>query len=202
MIETDIIAKHVATLFLFWLRKQTQERKRERMESHHDQLSKNSRQSLCRCSSKQKKNIIRPSSKRRSKITTKATSGGPTQLADRFGECRVGKAVSRHNWQLRAAMRHSHRGCALKKTGMTTQKKSRQLATLQTAAAATSRELQRMSKQKTTANKQTRSSWLAGWRSLALYLWFDCMGVRCTHSSPTSRRLLTCFCGGQREKRG
>lgn len=39
-----------------------------------------------RCSPKQKKNIIRPSSSsRRSKITTKATSGGPTERAERLG---------------------------------------------------------------------------------------------------------------------
>lgn len=127
------------------------------------------------------------SSRRRSKITTKATSGGPTRLAEGFGK---GKARDRERQQdtvIGEKDRYDHA------------KKHRQLATLLTAP-----ESAPTNEQAKDNDEQTDTGCLVGALPLShsifrLVVW---VWGAYTHTSPISRRLLTCFCGGQSEKRG
>lgn len=116
----------------------------------------------------QDKNNSSSSSRRRSKITTKATSGGPTRFAEGLGR---GKARDRERQQDTVIGEKDRYDHAKKNTDSWQHYWQRQRA------------LQRMSKQKTTTNKQTQAAGcLVGALPLSLCLSFVCMSVRRIHT--------------------
>lgn len=192
--ETDIIAKHVVTLFLFWLRKQTQERRTKREREGERKESQKSRATTTTSWVKTADSRFvaaaqnNSSRRRRSKITTKATSGGPTRLAERFGG--KGETDREKERQQDTVIGEKDRYDHAKNT--------------QTAGNTIDSARERSNEWACKRQRRTNRHRLSGCRSPSLslsFVWlYGCEAH--THTSPTSRRLLTCFCGGQSEKRG
>lgn len=129
------------------------------------------------------------SSRRRSKITTKATSGGPTRFAEGLGR---GKARDRERQQdtvIGEKDRYDHA------------KKTQTAGNTIDSARERSNEWASKRQQRTNRHRLL-AVWLALSLSLSVFRLFVWVWGAYTHTSPISRRLLTCFCGGQSEKRG